>query len=68
MDQKEPKSPDDDNTKKLVESLAKNVAKHGKKFEKRFKERHAVKSELSFLDEGNEFYEYYQHRVNADHM
>ena len=64
MDQNGPKAPEDEKTKDLIETLAKNVAKHGKVFEKKFKEKQGKNSNVSFLDEGKEFNDYYKHRVN----
>ena len=61
MDQNGPKAPEDEKTKNLIETLAKNVAKHGKTLEKNLKEKHST---VSFLDEGKEFNDYYKHRVN----
>ena len=64
MDQNGPKAPEDEKTKDIIETLAKNVAKHGKVFEKKFKEKKGKNSTVSFLDEGKEFNDYYKHRVN----
>ena len=64
MDQIGPKAPDDEKTKNLIETLAKNVAKHGQILEKKFKEKQGNNSTVSFLNEGKEFNDYYKHRVN----
>ena len=64
MDQNGPKAPDDEQTKKIIETLAKNVAKHGQILEKKFKEKRGNNSTVSFLDEGKDFNDYYKHRVN----
>ena len=61
MDQNEPKAPDDEKKKDMIETLALNVAQHGKDFEKKFKERRGKK--IPFLEEGKEFNDYYKHRV-----
>ena len=64
MDPNGPKAPEDEKTKDLIETLAKNVAKHGQILEKKFKEKRGNNSTVSFLDEGEEFNDYYKHRVN----
>ena len=61
----EPKSPDDEGLKDLIDDLASNVAKWGIKFEEIVKTMQDLndKYDLSFIEEGKPFNDYYRHKV-----
>ena len=63
--EKEPKSPDDEGLKDLIDDLASNVAKWGIKFEEIVKTMQDLndKYDLSFIEEGKPFNDYYRHKV-----
>ena len=68
--EKEPKSPDDEGLKELIDDLASKVAKFGIKFEEIVKSMQELKDkyDLSFIEEGKPFNAYYRHKVPIDHM
>ena len=63
--EKEPKSPDDEGLKDLIDDLASNVAKWGIKFEEIVKSMQDLndKYDLSFIEEGKPYNDYYRHKV-----
>ena len=64
--EKEPKSPDDEGLKELIDDLASKVAKFGIKFEEIVKTMQDLKDkyDLSFIEEGKPFNDYYRHKVS----
>ena len=67
----EPKGPDDEEFKDLIDTLASKVAKYGityeelvKKMVQDMKDTHGREpQDISFIEEGNPFNEYYRHEV-----
>ena len=67
----EPKGPDDEELKDLIDTLASKVAKYGityeelvKKMVQDMKDTHGREpQDISFIEEGNPFNEYYRHEV-----